>query len=953
VAAGFGLVVLLAAGLPPGYPVNDAAAYHRMVELWRQNGHPTFIGWNEMTLLGHLAPAVLLDAVGGGSVVARQLLVGFGAVLLTALLGGLLARSGVRPGEAAAAALAWLATPLTLLSATCFMTETPQALWCVAFVAAFAAWCRGGGAAAAVGWVFFAVAAFAVRQTGVVLPLAAAVAVVVVGRERRGVTFALAGAALAADAGLWLYRGTLPLASVRPLAQLLPQLEPVPLLGGVLQRSAEALATVGLLLTPVAAVVVGRRGRGAVTAGGAAVAAAVALVLLVTGSSFPFWPNTITVAGLLPDTLPFHGALAPVLPGWVWGLLILLGVGSLAVLASEAADRERLREPVVAAALAALVALVAVTALSRAPFDRYLVPVIPLAIVAVAARPRGGGRRLWPLAVLAAALAVSVVSVRGLHERQRAVWGVAEAQVAAGVPAAALDGGFEWNLWHQPVPFAPEERRDPGAVLTWYESYPFTRLEPVRRLWLGEVPGGWRAVARVDIPGGHGLGVLERSAGLEPVWREVHDHIVATWGRAVVADPRAEQPPLPVLAGGDLVFYWDTYFTNVGLLRRPELLRLARANVDFLLGQVEAHGFVPNANQPWGLNRSQPPFLAAMVRELWEAGGAGDRRWLERAYRALEREHRFWTTDEVETHSTPVEGLQRYSHHASVDEQVHFYDHVLVPRLGLAPDVDRRRKPDFARPLLAEAESGLDFTPRFEGRCDEFVAVDLNVNLVLYEQTLAWIADTLGLEGEPDWHDLALARWRRVESTCWNPERGMFMDFDFVNRHHGRVASAMAFHPLWAGLASPEQAARTAASLSLFEWDGGVAACEGQDRPSGRQWGEGAVWAPLQYLVVAGLDRYGYRAEAARVASRYLDTVARNWVRPEPAEVVVGGQRRVRAPGALYEKYTADGRVNDTEYPAGEGLGWTAGVFLYAFDHVTPNERSAVGGQQPAPPNAR
>ena len=862
-----------------------------------------------------------------------------------------LVRSGLRPGEAVSAALAWLANPLTLLSATCFMTEAPQALWCVAWLVAFAAWCGGGGAGSGVGWAAFAAAAFAVRQTGVVLPLAsAAAAAFVAGRDRRGRTFALAAAVLAADAGLWLYRGSLPLASVRPLADLVLPFEPLPLLGTVIRRGAEALATTGLLLTPVAVAVAvaGARGRAAVTTGGAVVGAAVGLVLLVTGSSFPFWPNTLTVAGLLPDTLPLHTALPAVLPAWVWGLVTLVGVASLAVLASQTLDRDRLREPVVVAALGAAGGLVLVAAISRSPFDRYLVPVVPLAIVAVAAAPRGARRRLWPapaLGMLLAALVISAVAVRGLHARQRAVWGAAEEQVAAGVPATAVDGGFEWNLWHQPAPFSPEERRDPGGVLAWYESYPFTRLDPVRRLWVGAVPEGWLEVSRRQIPGSHELRVLERAEDLEPVWREVSDHITATWGKAVVRDPDREQPPLPVLTGSDLVFYWDTYFTNVGLLRRPELLRLARANVDFLLGQVEAHGFVPNANQPWGLNRSQPPYLAVMVREVWDAGGADDREWLAWAYRTLRREHRFWTTDEVETHSTPVAGLHRYSHHAGEEERVYFYDHVLSPRLGLLADASREGKAAAAGPLLAEAESGMDFTPRFEGRCDQFVAVDLNVNLVLYEQTFAWIVGELGLEGEPDWRELARTRWQRVESTCWNPDRGLFMDWDFVNRRHGRVASVMAFQPLWAGLATPEQAARTAASLPLFERPGGVGACEGLDEPSGRQWGEGAVWAPLQHLVVAGLDRYGYRTEAARVASRYLDTVARNWVDPEPAEVAAGGGRR-RAAGRLYEKYTAEGRVNDTEYPAGEGLGWTAGVFLAAFDYVTA---SPVGAQFIAP----
>jgi alpha,alpha-trehalase len=359
---------------------------------------------------------------------------------------------------------------------------------------------------------------------------------------------------------------------------------------------------------------------------------------------------------------------------------------------------------------------------------------------------------------------------------------------------------------------------------------------------------------------------------------------------------------------------------------------LARANVDFLLDQVEAHGFAPNANRPWGMNRSQPPYLAMMARELWEAGGVADRAWLERAYRILQTEYRFWTTDEVERHTTPLPGLLRYSHRATRDEAAAFFDQVLVPRLGLTLDDGDRAV--LAGPFLAEAESGMDFTPRFEDRCSGFVAVDLNVNLVLYEQTFAWMVDELGLDGEPAWGERARARWRRVEAVCWSEERGLFLDWDVVHRRHSRVASAMAFHPLWAGLASPEQAARVVASLPAFEHPGGIAVCEPLDSPSGRQWGEQAVWAPVQLLVITALDRYGYRADATRVAASFLDTVARNWVDPRPAEAAADGRMLRRMPGRLYEKYAADGRINDLEYPAHDGFGWTAGVFVCAYDRM-------------------
>jgi neutral trehalase len=97
----------------------------------------------------------------------------------------------------------------------------------------------------------------------------------------------------------------------------------------------------------------------------------------------------------------------------------------------------------------------------------------------------------------------------------------------------------------------------------------------------------------------------------------------------------------------------------------------------------------------------------------------------------------------------------------------------------------------------------------------------------------------------------------------------------------------------------------------------------------------------MQHLVVAGLDRYGYHADAVRIASRFLDTVARNWLDPDPAAAWERGRlRRHRQPGTLYEKYTIDGRVSDDEYAAEEGLGWTAGVYLHAFDLVSGSSSS-------------
>ena len=82
---------------------------------------------------------------------------------------------------------------------------------------------------------------------------------------------------------------------------------------------------------------------------------------------------------------------------------------------------------------------------------------------------------------------------------------------------------------------------------------------------------------------------------------------------------------------------------------------------------------------------------------------------------------------------------------------------------------------------------------------------------------------------------------------------------------------------------------------------------------TGEQWDAPNGWAPLQWIGVSGLRRYGERQLAATIACRWLRSV-----------------RRVYAEtGKLVEKYD----VIDTqraggggEYPLQDGFGWTNGV---------------------------
>lgn len=350
-------------------------------------------------------------------------------------------------------------------------------------------------------------------------------------------------------------------------------------------------------------------------------------------------------------------------------------------------------------------------------------------------------------------------------------------------------------------------------------------------------------------------------------------------------------------------FYWDTYWTNWGLLEHG-LMEWARCNVENIAFCMSRYGYMPN-HIPRGINRSQPPYFAMMVREIYER--SGHRPWLQWLEPWVRREYDFWTTQR----GTPT-GLSRYYHCANHKELMQFAD-VMVKRGVVPPTASDAERLYGGTHGLAEAESGHDFTPRFNGRCADFNPVDLNSNLYAYENFLATIAGVVGQRDGALWAERAAQRRQLIQELCWDEQRGLFLDYDYVRQRRSGVASLATFWPLWVGAATQEQAARVAANLSLFEWQHGLAACEETNESARFQWAYPVVWPPLIGITMLGLDRYGYRDAARRVAQKYLQTVVTNYLET----------------GQLWEKYDAvSGRPHRAEYEPQPMLGWTAGVFV-------------------------
>ena len=250
------------------------------------------------------------------------------------------------------------------------------------------------------------------------------------------------------------------------------------------------------------------------------------------------------------------------------------------------------------------------------------------------------------------------------------------------------------------------------------------------------------------------------------------------------------------------MYYWDTFFTNEGLVRdgHPEL---AKGNTDNLLHMVRRFGKVYNGSRTYYEARSQTPYLSMMVDRIYRL--TGDKQWLADAYETLKDEYGFWMRERL----TPT-GLNRYGSSASdalVDEFLVTGSKRLGTDLfdkGYTPERLHKLGLDF----VAEAESGWDFNPRYDRRCTDFCPLDLNASF----------AQELGRTEEMrEWIAKAELRRARILEYCYDPEAKQFYDYDYVNGRRSDVLSGAVFALLYSGAVPREYAGHIVQALLRLE----------------------------------------------------------------------------------------------------------------------------------------
>ena len=439
-----------------------------------------------------------------------------------------------------------------------------------------------------------------------------------------------------------------------------------------------------------------------------------------------------------------------------------------------------------------------------------------------------------------------------------------------------------------------------------------------------------------------------------------------------------------VVPGGRFneMYGWDSFFIVVGLVRDGRV-DLAKGMVENFFFEIEQYGTFLNANRTYYLTRSQPPYLTSMIMEVYEAqkaAGREDRAWLQRAYDYAAKDYHLW---DREPHLAGTTGLSRYFDFGDgpvaegLQDETGYYKNVAKfflthPELADGDLVEThagQRNPDatgFGFELqLCETtengktcepyrtvslthdyykgdrsmrESGFDVSFRFGpfgAQTHRYAAVCLNSLLYKSETDLAQMADLLGKKDEAQkWHKLADERKQRMNQYFWNAEKGMFFDYEFARQKQSTYRYVTTLYPLWAGLATPEQANAVRKNLSIFEQPGGL---DMSPTESGGQWDHPYGWAPMQLVGIEGLRRYGFNDDANRLAYKFLSTVAENF----------------RRDGTIREKYNVVTRSSETAVTAGYhmnivGFGWTNGVFLELLQKLPAEAVNRLAREQGA-----
>lgn len=430
-----------------------------------------------------------------------------------------------------------------------------------------------------------------------------------------------------------------------------------------------------------------------------------------------------------------------------------------------------------------------------------------------------------------------------------------------------------------------------------------------------------------------------------------------------------------VVPGGRFneMYGWDSYFESVGL-NIDGRSDLSKAMIENFAYQIEHYGKILNANRSYYLTRSQPPFLTSFIRETYKTLGENNQKWLEEMTKAaLDEYFKVWMNKSTKL---APNGLNRYYAEGigipPETEEGHFDEHLELYAEKYDMSVDAfaeayqngtlknralSAETDLSLPGLNEyflhdrslRESGHDTTWRLDGLCANLNTVSLNSLLFKYETDFAYLIKTYFNNSfeyrgqtldEAFWLRKAEQRKTLMNDLLWNENDKVFYDYDYDIESPLVYESATNYYPLWAELATENQAEHLKNSLlKTLKAKGGILSSSKASVEAfatsdvARQWDYPNGWAPHQMMLWKGLMNYGFEAEAQEFIYRWLWMITKNATDyngtiPEKYDVV----------NCTHKVYAEYGNVGtEFDYITPSGFGWMNASYQYGLSLLNPD----------------
>lgn len=378
--------------------------------------------------------------------------------------------------------------------------------------------------------------------------------------------------------------------------------------------------------------------------------------------------------------------------------------------------------------------------------------------------------------------------------------------------------------------------------------------------------------------------------------------------------------PLPhpyVVPGGRFreIYYWDTYFTMLGLEvdNRWDIIENMVHNFNAML---DSFGFIPNGNRTYYLKRSQPPFYSLML-DIYSKK-VGSKAYTQNIDR-LVTEWNYWMDQTYNTqHVVKMPDgsiLNRYWGRGVTPREESYLEDYSMANNDITNSF-------FYRNIRSGAESGWDFSSRWcripnqlsTIEITNIVPIDLNCLLWHLEQTIANTYQIMGnSEKASDFRLRSEKRFKAIKKYCYNKKTGWFFDYNIRLQTMSDKKTLAGFFPAYFKMISDTTFEKCKNYLQYnFLKSGGFITTLNH---SGQQWDAPNGWAPLQWVCVKGLRNYGSFKLAKEGAKRWMKTNIRVY----------------KKTGKMMEKYNVEVinlKAGGGEYPAQDGFGWTNGVFM-------------------------